>query len=489
MHGAERVLLALAILLAGALVVLICFRPTGTVDLWWTLKVGDYIRSQGAVPRTTLWTIEALSDLPYLCHGWIAALAYSSAAALFGVDAVPAVPTLVAFATFALLILLGRQLGAAWPLAVAIAVLGLWVVVLRMICRAEIFGYLYFVVALNAIAAYTRTRRAGFLAALVPLAVLWANTHGSVLLLLALLALTAAGLAVDAWRRAGCRRDAIASALFTRDTAWIAATWLCAAGAMLVNPYGPDLIGSIVDQSTSSVWGEAIEEWRPLYSLQWIPLRFVVPLLLAIAALALRFRRVSGVSMAFALFLVVLAVSASRHVPFFGLGAAYLLADAARGAALGQRARVALAAGLALLLAGGVFFTYGTLGLQGRSLLRNPSPWLSERGFTYIRENVRGNVLNRWQLGGVLIYFCYPQIRVAIDSRADPYPKDYFRAYQRALYGPASETLDFVDRYAIDHILLDRPIFESVFRRKLPRLDGFRVAFLDERTVVLSRGP
>ena len=70
--------------LAATWVVFACYRPSGTVDLWWTLRVGDHIRAHGEVPRTTRWTMDAVRDLPYIAHGWIAAVVFSAVKDRFG---------------------------------------------------------------------------------------------------------------------------------------------------------------------------------------------------------------------------------------------------------------------------------------------------------------------------------------------------------------------------------------------------------------------
>jgi hypothetical protein len=404
-----------------------------------------------------------------------------------GLDAVPLVPTLVAFACFASAALLARQLGASWLLAVAIADVTLYVVVPRMICRAEVFGYLYFALALGLLASYTRGRRARSLAWLLPLTLLWVNSHGSFLLLFGLIPLAATGLFLDSWRRSGFRREALAASLFSRDSALLGATWLLAAATLLANPYGFALIRSAAQQSTSGLWRQAIEEWEPIYAGGGVPARFVVCASLVSAGLLLGFRRLSFVSVLLAGCLGALAFASHRHLALFGIGAAWVLGDFARGARLGPGARTAVAASLIAALVAANAFAAAATGFRDRSLARNPSPFLTERGLEFILRNVRGNVLNRWSLGGLLIYFGYPQIRVCIDSRADPYPPAYFQRYQRALFGTARETQSFVDAYAIDHIIIDRELYAKSFRQKLGGLAGFRPVFSDERTVVLSR--
>ena len=106
-----------------------------------------------------------------------------------------------------------------------------------------------------------------------------------------------------------------------------------------------------------------------------------------------------------------------------------------------------------------------------------------------MREHVRGNVLNSYHLGGVLIYFAYPQLRVSIDSRADPFPPAYYLAHRDALYGGPQATLAFADRHAIDHIVIARQTYERRLRDHPGELDGFRLVYQDELTAVLSREP
>jgi hypothetical protein len=480
----EGPLVALAVALSAAFIALVCFRPTGTVDVWWTLAVGDYIHAHGEVPRTALWTIEAVRDQPYVCSGWLAAWLFSGVASVLGLDAVPLVPTLIALAVFASLVVLSRQLGASWLLAVVVADLVLYSVALRMICRSEVFAYLYFSLSLNVIAGYLRAPRTRTLAWLVPLAVLWVNSHGSFPVLLGLLLLVIAGLAVDAWRRAGFSRGA---SLFWRDHAILGAAALAVAAASLVNPYGPELLRSVLEPGRSDSMTRFLDEWRPLWTMGALPPRFLVPAGLVAAALVAGHRRLSTVTFGLALCFSALALSGNRHITFFAIAAAFVLGDFAAGLAPGPRVRSALAVSLVAALLAANVITAATLGLGGRRLSEHPSPYVSEQGLAFLRDHVEGNVLNSYHLGGLLIYFTWPRIRVAIDSRADPYPARYYLAYRAAIYGPPAAARQFVRRYAIDHIVLDRGVYDRHFRPKVAALIDFRPVYQDDLTVVLSR--
>jgi len=483
----EAAVVALAVALSAAYIAIVCFRPTGTVDLWWTLAAGDYIRAQGDVPRTALWTIDAVRDLPYVCHGWLAALAFSEVAAAFGLDAVPAVPTVIALCVFGAMVATARRLGAPWLLAVAVADVALFIVSLRMIARAEVFAYLWFALALNRLAAFVGGGRARDLAWLLPIAVLWANSHASFPLLPGVVLLAAAGSALDAWRSAGFRPAALAASAFSRRTALLGAAALLAILAALANPYGIALVRHVLEPTSPDSMTRFLEEWQPLTAGGALPPRFAVPAILLAGAILDGGRRMSFVSMLLAAALAALALSAERHIAFFGIGAAFALGDYASGLAPGRRVRTAIAAALAVALIGANAFAAAALGFGDRSLTAHPSDGITPRGLAFVREHVRGNVLNSYHLGGALIYFGYPQLRVSIDSRADPFPPAYYLAHRDALYGGPSATLAFADRYGIDHIILARQTYERRLADHVGELDGFRLVYEDELTAVLSR--
>ena len=483
----SRSLLVLAVALSAVFVALVCYLPTGDDDLWWTLKVGDYIRAEGDVPRTALWTIDALRDLPYVCHSWLAALALSAVADGFGLDAVMVVPVVIALLVFACVIWLARELGASWLLSVTVADVVLYPLTLRMSCRAEIFGYLFFAVSLALIAGYHRTERIRYLAALVAVALLWVNSHASFVLLLALLPVVAAGRSLDAWRRADYRRDAFVASVFSRSTAAITATWLLVAAVSLANPYGSDLLRRILEPSQAETFTRYIQEWRPLRLTRSLPpVFFAIPLVL-IAAVVIGFRKLSWVSLLGAPLLIALELRAQRNVTVVAIGAAFVLGELAAGRELGRRARDVVAGVLvsALLAANGL--AAHSLGFEGRSLTRHPSELITAQGLEFIRDHVRGNVLNQYQLGGLLIYFGFPQLRVSIDSRADPYPLEYYQSLRKALYGSGAETRAFVDRYAIDHIVVLRTTYDQYLRYKLAAIPDFQLVYEDILVVVMSR--
>ena len=153
----------------------------------------------------------------------------------------------------------------------------------------------------------------------------WANTHGSFPVIVAVLGITAFGFALS--------RD-----IRTLD---VAVATLIAALSTMLNPWGWHVWAFATQSITSKATSQLIQEWRPPNLLSGSLLPFVVALALAVigAMLALR-RGISAqgddgllrspnvsdalIAVAFAF----LAVRSGRHVMLFGVAAAPLIASA-----------------------------------------------------------------------------------------------------------------------------------------------------------------
>ena len=341
---AEGVLLALAFALTVTFLVSVTFRPSGTVDLWWTLQVGDHVRAHWDVPRTALWTLDVVRDQPYVCHSWLAGVVFSAVVAAFGIDAVPALPAAAAIAVWIGMVALVRSRGGSWLAGLVIAQLLIYPTLFRMIGRAEIFGYVGFTLALVVLATYARERRRPTLAWLVPIALVWVNSHASFLLLFGLLPVVAAGIALDTWRENGFRLDALLPSTLTRASAELGVALGVTGLLSLMTPYGTDLLRSVLEPTQAdSVTGQ-IFEWTPLYAMRSLPTAFLIPAGLLTVGLAWGYRRVSFVSLGVLCVTLALAVSAVRHVPFFAIAAALLLGEVAAGKEPTGRGRVGLVA-------------------------------------------------------------------------------------------------------------------------------------------------
>jgi hypothetical protein len=152
-------------------------------------------------------------------------------------------------------------------------------------------------------------------------AVLWANTHGSFLLMAALFAISAFELGI------------------ARDRRWptllIAA--VISAAAPLANPWGLDLFGFATQSVTSETTLDRIQEWQAPLLGEPLAIPLLLQLALAGAGIAASFfqiqRKATGetnypwtLGMVRAVIFAILALKSGRHVILFGVAAAPMMA-------------------------------------------------------------------------------------------------------------------------------------------------------------------
>ena len=107
-----------------------------------------------------------------------------------------------------------------------------------------------------------------------------------------------------------------------------------------------------------------------------------------------------------------------------------------------------------------------------------------------IREaKIKGNVLNTYTLGGQLLFNFYPDMKITIDSRVDAYGESYMSFYQNLLYGSYEFLEQFLDRYSVNHMIIDYRALRGLSQNnKLNRLkqEGWKVIRQGKKVIILS---
>jgi hypothetical protein len=190
-----------------------------------------------------------------------------------------------------------------------------------------------------------------------------------------------------------------------------------------------------------------------------------------------------------------LSTDAVRFTAWLAFAGSWVLAhNLASLAAPDRHARVRVAT--VLLLAAAVFVVFRG-DVRGKRIgFRDASP-MSEAAVEFVRRaGIRGNVFNAFNQGDSLIYHFYPAIHVAIDSRLDAYGEAYYLAYRRMegrsykQLGPPALLSGFLDRHAVNAIVtrpFDYRNWEDAGHASALMSSGWRLAFADERTVILTR--
>ncbi|MFC2063663.1 hypothetical protein ACFLXB_01015 [Chloroflexota bacterium] len=105
-----------------------------------------------------------------------------------------------------------------------------------------------------------------------------------------------------------------------------------------------------------------------------------------------------------------------------------------------------------------------------------------EDAVLWIQENkLKGNMLNSYNWGGYLIYNL-PDHKVFIDGRADLYGKELISSWWE-IVSDGQNSVEILDKYNIDFLLLEpnRPIIGKLLEQ------GWEIAFKDELSIVIIR--
>lgn len=264
---------------AGAVVVaglawVLMIRPQVDPDFWWHLRVAEYVRDVGDVPRMDFMSWMAMGE-PWIAHSWLHDLVMLAA---YSVGGLSAVGVLGAVLAAAIVVLAYRLFMAAAPAstpviwatgALAVAVIGgpVWSP------RAQVWDVLFLLVAVIGWLTYRATGGRAWLVAMVPLGAAWAALHGSGIGAYVASALALAVVVIFGWLPGG------------RSRAVLAAFVLATVAAMAVGPYGFQLLAYPFETIFSPVQARLIDEWAApdLGDVRFIGLRIAlvtVPVLL-----------------------------------------------------------------------------------------------------------------------------------------------------------------------------------------------------------------
>lgn len=437
----------------GLLLLVQAFWRSGELadpDVWWHLAAGERILDAGQLPRVDPFSWTA-PGAPWLPHAWLSEVALALLQRVGGLAAISLFRALMVLGIGLSLLALSRRAGARpWP---SVAVACVTTVLLNPFIaeRPRAIGLLLFVWLLVLLRRLLGTaeeipaqgplrRTAVALSGLLLLCVGWVNLHGSFLVAVAVIGVSALGHLLHRTRPA---------------LSLIVATGGLLAG--LVNPFGHRIYLTALNISHSSSF---IEEWRPL--LPGDP-RDAAVIAFAVAVLWALWRTRQWRRLELALPLAALAaltVVTVRGAPFLLIAGAPVVATAA-GAISAPRLRAwaharsgPLVLGVALAWAALVVMVSPTVTRVGRIASKYPARAVAAipRGCT---------LLNEYELGAFVIYARWPAVRVSMDGRNDVYGTDRIIEQRRLL---ESTDVRGVERLGARCVLLrrERPLASAL---------------------------
>lgn len=463
------------------------FSPTiADPDLWGHVLYGQLARAVGWIPRFDPYSyLTAGKD--WVNHEWLTEHVF---AVVFGA----AGPTgLVALKVGAAVAIVGLML---WHLsdrgmetlraAILVLLLSIPLLLGLRTVRPHLFTYLFFAIVVVVLARADGTRGRELLL-LPPVIAVWTNMHGGVL----------AGLGViGLWTGVRVARAVVAHRRSRPDPgppstgAWIAAL-AASSAATLATPYGVELVEFLV--TTATVPRPYITEWQPMELRSERGLLWIGGVLLTGWAILRCDDRPSPEALAVLGVLVLLPLTAVRHLPltFIGIPALAAPAFAGRfgGGGRGSIADTKRAGWIGVGLCAVAVPVLLSADDDLECIEVNPdlqvvyparaAAWLQDSG-------LEARLLTHFDYGQYLIWHLAPRMRVGMDGRRETaYPDSVYDAYIRFQHGrteawddyPAMGSPDLAllpVGIPADNLLVLHPDWSVVYRDSLVRVHGRR---------------
>jgi hypothetical protein len=462
-----------------ALLATICASPSGWTglladgDTGWHIRTGELILATGAAPQADPFSFTRPGER-WFAWEWLADVVLAKSARIGGLRMVAAVSGVVLCLASALLLAWLLRRGAGLWVGLAVTLAAASASTIHALARPHGFSILLYTAALWLIDE-DRRHRGWAVWLLVPMAVLWANLHAGFVALIATLVLLAA---VERSRR-------------------YAGIALACAAATLVNPYGWRLHAHVVEYLRSPWILDHVQEFQSPNIRSENMIVFAV-MLLAAAALALRAPRFEG---ALALLWGFAALRSARHVPFFAIAAAPVIAagwaemwrhaeprsplrvwwqigqDLSGRAATAWTPLIAISVIAAMAAPSAAAIQFPPARFPAVAVERNAA-WLVPPG-----EMPR--ILTSDQWADYLIYRLYPHQRVFFDGRSDFYGPAIGADY-RELLDAGESWREILHRYRFTRALLPR---EWPLATMLASESGWRTVYQDDLAVLFAREP
>lgn len=254
---------------AAILVLPLCLDATGDPDLWWHLRLGQWIADNHAIPHTEFFSYTA-AGAPLVAHEWLSELLFWGVNSLVGLAGLAVLVGLVTWSGLLALAAIARQRGASGFNVGVVLLLGAKAMQPVTGTRPQMLTFALLCWSLFLLDRHLRRGGRGIWL-LVPLVLVWANLHAGFAVGLGILAAALVAVLLDTWWRhqldAVHRRRLIAAAI----------ALLVGAVAALINPNGLDLYRYAVLGSTPAAH-QLIQEWqRPDFTtVEMLPLALLI---------------------------------------------------------------------------------------------------------------------------------------------------------------------------------------------------------------------
>jgi hypothetical protein len=451
------------------------------LDVWWHLKVGDWIIQHAAFPHNGILSRSAATH-SWVAYSWGYEVLLSHFYGWFGLVGVGLYGTLltlmVAFSVYWMV----RRLSGNFWISILLAVLCCYSFLFLMMPRPGFFSVALFCVTLTLLLEAQRSEDLRKLYWLPALFLLWANLHIQFIYGIAVWGLF---VGVNIAQKFGERFQSAPTFLATSKlpAGRLVALFGASVIATFIGPYSYHLYGVIIAYSQSQIIYRLIQELQPL-SFRGVE-NFVALLLAGAAFFAVAWqKKVDLFKLALLVMASVVAFRTMRDCWLLCIVAAASIADVAGTAAEPEGADTPFElGGVFAVVAVALVVVAPGMEFNRRGLDRAITGHFPVSAVNFVRQDrIPGPLFNNFDWGGFLTWYL-PEYPVSIDGRTDLYGEQLDRQLLSTLNGDSS--------YKNDPYLHDANLV--IVRRRdgltstLELDPGFRKVYEDQLAVVFVR--
>lgn len=407
------------------------------LDIWWHLKVGEWIIQHHAFPHLGILSRTA-ANRPWMAYSWGYELLLSGAYAWFGLVGLGIFGTLLTMAVAYAVYWMTRRISGDFWVACILATISCSSFLFTIMPRPVFFSMIFFAITLALLMTSQRTGHVEFLYWLPLVFLLWANCHIQFVYGIFVVGLFAG---VHLLQQLGARLGFKPAFVLPSKLPLgkVLLIFVACLAATCIGPYSYHLYVTAFNYAGSKFPYTYVREFN---ALSFRAFSDYVELLLAGAAFFSLGRRkqVSLFSLALLIVTSVVAFRTMRDSWFLCIAAAVCIAESWRGEeqSAPERSKTLVEnAGLALALAFMVFLIARNTDFDMQGLDAAISSQFPVKAVNFLRQNPQpGPLYNTFDWGGFLTWYM-PDYPVAIDGRTDLYGDDLDLNFFR------SETGDF----------------------------------------------
>jgi hypothetical protein len=475
--------------LLGAL----CFTPLsvkllGDAGIGWHIRNGQQILATHTIPRFDSFSSQIRQ--PWFAWEWLYDIAVGKLEACWGLNGVVWLTAIVIAAVFAWTFRLTVGRGTNLFLALVLTLLAMSASMIHFLARPHVFSWLFALAWFWILDSTDRNGRQSLRAEWLwglPLSMLvWVNVHGGFLLGVVLLGIYWVE-ALWTWvtTREACFEDSVQKIWSGQRLLKLTGVGLLSIAASFINPYAYLSNRFLMDH---------IEEFQSP-NFHGIAQRcFLALLLIAVAALAARGRKLKLSEILLTLFAVYSGLYASRNIPFSSILLVLIigpLLPALESWGFVQRMNAVdsqlrghvwpiFATAAVLLIAA----NSGRVGSSQRMNAHFDPGRMPVEAMNFLeRSGASAAVLSPDYWGGYLIYRLYPHNPVVIDDRHDFYGEPFLRSYLKMIHVESGWD-EFLKFHRVSCLLLPR---NAALAAVISGTAGWKSVYSDDLAIVFMR--